>query len=155
VDKKNPRGAIIPTELGKAYTREWRGKPPHMLDVDVPIWWRFLEKWGFQLMKIYYDCLLGGPIYTAEQMKDPMLRMWRKNLAKRADAIAELEDQVWIIEVAQSPGLRALGQLQTYRALWVRDPKIAKPEKPILVCDILDPDLAQAVSMYGISIFAV
>lgn len=145
----------MPTVLGKTYGLEWRGDPPHMLKVDVPVWYRFLEKYGKPFIKLYYDCLLGGPKLTPEQEKDPYMRGWQALNAKRADAIAELEDQVWIIEVAKEPGLRALGQVQTYRALWLRDPKIMKPEKVVLVADRINPDLLDAAGMYGVLTFIV
>jgi len=126
-----------------------------MLKVDVPIWYRFLEKYGAPFQKLYYDCLLGGPFLTPDQLQDPYMRDYRVLNSKRADAIAELKDQVWIIEVAKQPGLRALGQCQVYRALWLRDPKIMKPEKAVLVADRINPDLLDACGMYGVSTFLV
>ena len=145
----------MPTDLGRPYSLDWRGDPPHMLKVDVPIWYRFLEKYGAPFLNLYYDCLLGGPFLDAQQMKDPYLRDWRVLNSKRADAVAELENELWIIEVAKEPGLRALGQVQVYRALWLRDPKILKPEKVILVADTINRDLLDAAGMYGLSIFIV
>jgi len=145
----------MPTDLGKAYSLEWRGDPPHMLKVDVPIWYRFLEKYGRPFIKLYYDCLLGGPFLTPEQLKDPYMKDFRMLNSKRADAIAELKDKVWIIEVSKEPGLRALGQCQTYRALWLRDPKITKPEKAVLVADRINNDLLDAAGMYGVLTFLV
>ena len=145
----------MPTDLGKTYSLDWRGDPPHMLKVDVPIWYRFLEKYGAPFLKLYYDCLLGGPYLTPEQMKDPYLKDYRVLNSKRADAIAELEDQVWIIEVAKEPGLRSLGQCQVYRALWLRDPKIKKVEKAVLVADRINVDLLDTAGMYGVSTFIV
>lgn len=145
----------MPTTLGRSYQKEWLGRPPHMLESDVPVWWRFLNKWGWQFKNIYYDVLLGGPRYTETQLKDPLIRMWRQQLSKRADAIAELSEQVWIIEVSFSPGLRSIGQLQTYRALWTRDIKIFKPEKPVLVCEEIEPDLLDAATMHGIMVFVL
>jgi len=126
-----------------------------MLKEDVPVWYDFLDRYGYMFKSLYYDCLLGGPEYTEEQLEDPMFRMWRQNLSKRADAIAELETEVWIIEVADFPGLRAVGQLNTYRALWIEDPKIMKPEKPILVCRTIDTDLARSLTLYGGQIYVV
>ena len=145
----------MPTTLGKAYSLDWRGDPPHMLKVDVPIWYRFLEKFGSPFINLYYDCLLGGPFMTPDQLKDPYLRDWRVLNSKRADAIAELETEVWIIEVAKEPGLRAIGQVQVYHALWLRDPKIAKIEKVVLVADRIDKDLLDAAGMYGVLTFIV
>jgi len=126
-----------------------------MLDRDIPVWYRFLEKWDFGFINLWYDCLLGGPELTKDQEKDPMMRMWRVNLAKRADAIAELKNEVWIIEVSKDPGVRAIGQCHTYRALWLRDPKIVKIEKPVLVCETIDPDLLDAAGSYGVLVFIV
>jgi len=92
---------------------------------------------------------------TPEELKDPYKRDWRILNSKRADAMAELENEVWIIEVAKEPGLRALGQLQVYRALWLRDPKIMKIERPILVADTINKDLLDAAGMYGVLTFIV
>jgi len=126
-----------------------------MLREDVPVWYRFLESWGFLINALYYDCLLGGITLTEEEQSDPMKRMWRANTAKRADAIAELLDEVWIIEVATRPGLRSIGQLLTYQYLWREDPKIEKPDKMVLVCRDFDTDLFAAAARSGILIYAV
>lgn len=145
----------MPTDLGRPYALDWRGNPPHMLESDIPVWYRFLEKWGSPFLNLYYDCLLGGPFLSPEEKKDSLKWMWRVNLAKRADAICELLDEVWIVEVAADPGLRFLGQLQVYRALWLRDPPIAKLERLVLVSETMDPDIMDASGMYSISIFIV
>ncbi|GAG91505.1 unnamed protein product [marine sediment metagenome] len=145
----------MPTYLGRPYNLDWRGDPPHMLARDIPVWYRFLEKWGFQFISLWYDCLLGGPVLTDQEKKDPMKRMWRINLAKRADAISELENELWIIEVSADPGLRAIGQLQTYRVLWLRDPKIIKPERLILVSETIQNDLLDVAGTYGMQVYIV
>ena len=145
----------MPTELGKNYQIMWRGDPPHMLKPDIPIWYRFLAMYSAPFIKLYYDCALGGPSYTPEEMIDPMKKMWRGLLVKRADAIAELETEVWIIEVSADPGLRAVGQLLSYGHLWNRDPKINKPYKLVLVSGTIEEDLADVISSYGVLIFIV
>ncbi|MDD2777559.1 MAG: hypothetical protein PHI16_01510 [Methanocellales archaeon] len=143
----------MPTEIGKRYHVNWRGKPPHMLRTDYPVWYRFLDRYGQYFIALYYDCLLGGPELTADEQNDPIKRMWRYNTARRADAIAELASEVWIIEVADVPGLRAVGQLLTYQKLWSEDPKILKPEKLILVSETISADLAASCTTLGIQIY--
>lgn len=145
----------MPTDLGRRYSLDWRGKPPHMLQEDIPVWYRFLEKWSIMFQALYYDCLIGGPSYTQQQLSDPFLRMWRANASKRLDALAETSNNVWIIEVSRAPGLRAVGQLQVYCALWQEDPKIEKLELPVLVCEFVDQDLIFAASKYGIRTYVV
>jgi len=145
----------LPTRLGRSYSLDWRGDPPHMLKTDIPVWYRFLEKYGSPFLNLYYDCLLGGPFFSPDELKDPYKRDWQILNSKRADAIVELKDEVWIIEVAKEPGLRALGQVQTYHVLWLRDPKILKMERIVLVGENINSDLMDAASTYGVLIYAV
>ena len=143
------------TDLGTPFDIYWRGRPPHMLAEDVPVWYRFLETWGHAFERLYYDVCVGGVTLSEERKKDSMWRMWRKTTAKRIDAIGETKDQVWIIEVADRPGLRALGQVQVYRSLWIEDPAIAKPEKMVIVCQTLDTDLGAAAAQNGVLLFVM
>lgn len=145
----------MPTDLGRTYEVDWRGSPPHMLAPDVPVWFRFLDRYGSLIRSLFYDCLLGGPFLTPEQAKDPFQRMWRFNTSKRADAIADLGSEVAIIEVAAYPGLRAVGQLQVYQTLWIEDPKINKPERLVLVAERIDNDLGAACGKFGIQVYLV
>lgn len=126
-----------------------------MLPQDIPVWYRFLEKFGQPFINLYYDCLLGAPFLSDREKTDPLKRDWQVILAKRADAIAELTDEVWIIEVSAHPGLRAIGQVQSYRALWLRDPKIRKIERMIIVAETIDESLLDASGMLGIQMYFV
>ena len=126
-----------------------------MLQPDIPIWWRFLEKWGHEVKTLYYDCLLGGPFLSPEEERDPVKKSWRYVTSKRPDAIIETEKEVWIIEVAANPGLRAMGQCIAYLALWLEDPKIIKPERAVLIVETLDTDLGAACGRFGVQIYVV
>ena len=126
-----------------------------MLQTDVPVWLRFIDRYGQFFKSVYYSCLVGGPWLTPEQELDPMQIMWRANTAKRIDALAETENEVWIIEVADYPGMRSIGQLVTYRMLWLEDPKISKPEKMVLVLSRLDTDIAAAAFSIGILLYVL
>lgn len=143
------------TTLGKPFSIDWRGQPPHMLPQDIPVWWRFLSRYGSSFQNLYYDAYLGGVDLSPEDDKDSMKRMWRASTAKRADAIAELEKEVWIIEVSDYPGMRAVGQLITYQTLWLEDPKIIKIERLCLVCSRIDTDIAAASGKVGAMVFVL
>lgn len=126
-----------------------------MLPPDIPVWWRFLDKWRHEIITLYYDCLLGGPFLSPEEEKDPLKKSWRFVNSKRPDAIAETKNEVWIIEVAANPGLRAIGQCLAYLSLWAEDPKINKIERSVLVVETLDTDLGAACARFGVLIFVV
>lgn len=126
-----------------------------MLKADLPVWDRWLKKYGQLLQWVYYDCFLGGPFLTPDQEADPMMKMWAANTAKRADAMGETENEIWIIEVSDYPGMRAIGQLLTYQTLWLEDPKINKIERLCLVCGRLDTDIGAAAGKVGIQCYIV
>jgi len=139
----------MPTELGEAFSPTWRGFFPSMLEEDQPIWAKFLDKNPTLFQRLYYNVRLGGVVPGPEIGDEKMRHMYWQNTAKRIDALGELEKEIWIIEVAPKPGLRAVGQLQTYMALWFEDPKINKPAKGVLVCQSVDTDLERTLRFYG------
>ena len=126
-----------------------------MLKPDIPVWFRFLDTYGLLFKKLYYDSLIGAVLLTPLQEEDSMMRLWRHNTARRTDAITELDNEVWLIEVADDPGLRSIGQLLASRVLWIRDPVIAKPEKLVLVAETIEENLLDAASSYGIQIYLI
>lgn len=146
----------MPTELGPPYLQSWRGKYPRMLPADWPVWDLFLDRNPNLFERIYYDVRIGGVMPGPEIGDEKMRLMFWQNTAKRIDALGELKDEIWIIEVADRPGLRASGQLRVYWNLWFEDPKIHKPTKAVLVCRSVDEDLRRALEYDGVLLrFAV
>jgi hypothetical protein len=141
----------MPTELGNPFSPLWRGSYPHMLKEDMPVWNRFLDRNPALYDRIYYDVRVGGVMPGPEYGDEKMRRMFWQNTAKRIDALGETKDTLELIEVATRPGLRAVGQLQTYIALWFEDPKLLpKTITPVLVCQGIDEDLARSLNFYGV-----
>ena len=145
----------MPTTLGPVYDKSWKGDPVHMLKPDVPVWKRFVDKFGDIFDNIYYDVRVGGPDIT--KLKNDILynQMWYNLTAKRIDAVGETKNEVWIIEVSAAPGLRAAGQILVYRHLWHLDPKIKKPVVSCLVCEMMDSDLEFVLYENSIRIYLV
>lgn len=108
-------------QLGEPFQPTWRGRPPAMLDADVPVWHAFLDRRGQEFTRFFYNVRI-----TSEDLErrfpDPADRAIAiALLPKRIDAIGERGGDIWLIEVAETPGLRSLGQLLTYRTLWARE----------------------------------
>lgn len=143
----------MPTILGPKYDVEWRGRPPHMLRFDVPIWYRFLEEHKDKFIALYYDCRLGGPGFTPADYDEKLRGMWKYLGSKRADVIAETKDQIWLIEVTSEMHVKALGQLMMYKSLWLKDPKSSKPVEMVLVCDEEDANVVASMEGCGVRIF--
>lgn len=145
----------MPTELGEQFQITWRGDPEQMLPPDVPLWHKFLDHYAGDFQRFYYNVRVGGPDMTNINASEAMKRMWYASVAKRIDAIGEKNDEIWIIEVASSPYLRAVGQCLSYKFLWEQDPKIDKPSKMILLCYFIDADLRHVLEHYQVSIITI
>lgn len=145
----------MPTELGEPFEITWRGDPQQMLPADVPLWHRFLDRYASNFERFFYNVRVGGPDVSTIEGDEVLKRMWYLNTAKRIDAIGEKKDEIWIIEVASSPYLRAVGQMLTYRFLWDLDPKINKPVKDALLCYYLDSDLEKVLKHHGVEVLTI
>lgn len=145
----------MPTELGQPYEITWRGAPQQMLPSDVPLWNLFLDKYASKFQRFFYNVRVGGPSFEGLKVDLAMAKMWYASTAKRIDAIGEKKDEIWIIEVASSPYLRAVGQCLTYHFLWDLDPKINKPVKDVLLCYHLDSDLEKVLKHYGVRVLKI
>jgi hypothetical protein len=142
----------MPTELGEPFAITWRGDPQQMLPPDVPLWHLFLDRYAGNFERFFYNVRVGGPDMTSIDADEAMKKMWYASTAKRIDAIGEKKDEIWIIEVASSPYLRAVGQSLSYLFLWNEDPKIDKPAKMVLLCYFIDSDLERILKHYGVMI---
>jgi len=126
-----------------------------MLPPDVPLWRAYLDKAAGQFLRFYYNVRVGGPDISKIKADLALAKMWYASTAKRIDAIGERENEIWIIEVAASPYLRAVGQCLSYKFLWEEDPKIDKPAKMILLCPFIDSDLERILKHYGVMIIKI
>jgi hypothetical protein len=145
----------MPTDLGKPFLTTWRGDPEQMLPSDVPLWHAYLDRHANDFIQFYYNVRVGGPDVSKLEGDETIKRMWYLNTAKRIDVIAEKHDRLWIIEVASSPYLRAVGQCLSYLYLWNQDPKIDKPAEMILLCYYLDSDLEKVLDHYAVKVIAL
>jgi len=142
----------MPTDLGEPFDITWRGDPQQMLPPDVPLWHLFLDRYASNFERFFYNVRVGGPDISKITGDLALAKMWYASTAKRIDAIGEKKGELWIIEVAASPYLRAVGQCLSYKFLWELDPKIDKPAKMILLCPFIDSDLERILKHYGVMI---
>lgn len=140
-------------KLGDPLTPEWRGKPPQMLNDDIPTWWQYLDsantpKFETLFYNVAMTAVEPGEIAGPASMRE----MWLYNVSKRVDVVAEFENNVHLIEVTSRAGVRALGQIMAYRWLW--DYLQPRPGAviPMIVCQYGDPDILVMAPELGITI---
>jgi hypothetical protein len=139
----------MPTKLGEPYSPLWRGKYPQMLPEDMPVWTKFLDQNPTLFEKIYYNVRVGGIVIEDPAIDQKYKEAYYNVTAKRIDALCELKDEIWIVEVAVSQKQRAVGQLLSYLFLWYEDPVIPKKAVGVFVTQATDSDLERVLNFYG------
>jgi hypothetical protein len=145
----------MPTELGPPFETWNTIDPPQMMPEDIPTWQTFRKAFGEIFLHFYYNVKLGGQLLDNQTVTENIRKSWYYSTAKRVDAVGETKDEVWLIEVTENPGIRAIGQCAAYRALWAIDPKINKPAVSVLVVHRIDQDLRFAASVEGVRVMEV
>lgn len=145
----------MPTDLGEPFAITWRGDPQQMLPPDVPLWHLFLDRYASNFERFFYNVRVGGPDISSIKGDLAIAKMWYASTAKRIDVIAEKKKEIWIIEVASAPYIRAVGQCLTYPFLWKLDPKISKPALMVLLCYYIDADLERVLKHHRVLIVKI
>ncbi len=140
-------------ELGPPFPPTWYGRPPGMPDPDVLPWHNYLARNAERYTRLYYNVRLTTAD-PARRFEDPTAQaVATALLPKRIDVLAETVQGLELIEVSARPGLRAIGQLISYRALWkALHPEDPRPVRLVLVCQSCDPDELLAAAAAGIDV---
>lgn len=127
----------------------------HLLPLERPIWARYLAATSEEFLSLTYDLHLGegAPI-------DPALSVGTQAIIaavsrKRVDVVGETADSIIIFEVKPRAGMGAMGQLLTYRELYLREVRPMKPIRMMVVCERVEPDVPRVYAQYGIEIALV
>jgi len=140
-------------KIGDPLPTTWRGRPPQMLAADTPLWFRYLDRPGqLPYKNLYYNVAMTSVDPGDIPGAPALIEMWMYNISKRIDVIAELENEVHIIEVTSRAGVRALGQIITYHDLYEYTKPLLKPATPVIVCDYADPDILWMAQNLGITV---
>lgn len=140
---------------GTKYPAEQLEKYPHFFPRDIPIWERFLARFGDDFSSFAYDVKVGSGTEPVEGLGPNYVRMQRILSKYRIDAVGFRSDSVVILEVKPDAGTIAIGQIETYTNLYKRD---FNPNKPIvggIVTDRELPDMAYLTDLKGIEYYIV
>ncbi|OEU69940.1 MAG: hypothetical protein BA863_11180 [Desulfovibrio sp. S3730MH75] len=74
---------------------------------------------------------------------------------KYIDLVFEKEDETWLIEAKNILNYKALGQVLSYKGLYLQKVVSSKSVRLGIVCEKSDPDIEQACKKQGIKIFVL
>lgn len=128
---------------------------PHMGPRDKAIYERFIEKYPDVYKMVQYDFHIGDapPFNTlmdddTDFNQDMLYRL-------RIDVVAHTDKGIDIIEVKPDAGTSTIGQIKSYKALYVRDEEPKQPVGMIIVTDRERPNMRYLCQQEGVSLVIV
>ncbi len=120
-------------------------KYPHLLPPDIPVWERYLAKYGHQFSEIDYDIQVGKGRDPGDDFQ-PNIRNMALNLSRRRiDAVVTLPGKILIIEITTLADMVAVGQMILYPILYQQTYNPIWPIEPLLICERLGSDIEPAL----------
>lgn len=130
-------------------------KYPHLMVSDIRIWERFLDLVDHKFESFEYDVHVGEGVKIEDSWEPEVKRMALALSEKRIDVVGWRNGVPTIIEVKPAASMSAIGQVLSYRRLFVR--RFKEPTIPLLmiVTDREVPDTKFLCGVFGIKLVVV
>lgn len=134
---------------------EKRSSYPHMSVKDTAIWERFIDKYPDVYKQCQYDFHIGDapPFNTLMDNDEDLNQDMLYRL--RIDVVAGSPLGIDLIEVKPDAGVSAIGQLENYKLLYMRDEEPRQSVGMILLTDKERPNMAWLCKEKGIKLVVV
>jgi hypothetical protein len=112
-----------------------------MVADEAAVWDRFIEKFPGRFDSVDYDFRVGEGETKLPFEEENYVRMAKMLSQLRIDALCWNGDQSTIIEVKERAVLSAIGQLQGYKILFVKDLENFLSPQLLMVCSVITEDV--------------
>lgn len=126
----------------------------HMMQMDHDVWTRFLESGDFPLQEVWYDVHVGAGLRMPPGSAELDKRISAALYEKRIDVVARIGSQLWVVEVKPKADMTALGQIITYRELFIQRYRPTGSVLGVVVCDQVDDELLFLFEAVGVVVIS-
>lgn len=127
----------------------------HLLPAERRIWEAFLEGHGSYFESFEYDVHVGEGIPPDPSWDEVYKKQIAATSRYRIDVVGRRGREVWIIEVKPEAGASSVGQLLTYKKLYIQEFGIQDILYLAVVTDMLRHDMSGVFEEYGVKYFIV
>lgn len=127
----------------------------HMLPEDQKVWDAYLDRGHDGFLNVWYDIHVGNAVVVPPGSPAYLLKVAEAVTRKRIDVIAELDRELWIIELKPVCTSQALGQVTVYRELFGREYSGTLPTVPVVICFKVEEDVLETVKRLGVHVIAL
>lgn len=130
-------------------------KYTHMSAADRSIWERYIKKYPDAYASVQYDFRVGDPPPfnplgdNGEDLNQDMLYRLRIDVVGHSGAYTD------IIELKPNAGPSTIGQVKSYRTLYIRDEQPKGNVYMVIITDKIQPNMKFLCEQEGIRIFEV
>lgn len=130
-----------------------RPKYDNLSEISAYLWRRFLALYEHEFLSFEYNVHVGEGIQPEASMTDKEKAEWKARTQKRMDVLARRYTETWVIEIAERPGLGALGQVQGYAFFADKYLTVQHPIVMALISRYMGFDMGQMFSNHGVLYF--
>lgn len=127
----------------------------HMMPEDTVIWRKFIENGDGVPDEVWYDLRVGKAVEVASGQPEWMHRFAEYSTRKRIDVVGRRGLLWMVIEAKPLAGVVALGQVIYYSWAFVREYEPRGRVIPVIITDVVDPDVQPVFDRAGVLVYAV
>ena len=127
----------------------------HMKPADIKIWEEFMRQNISAYDTCIYDQEVGEGAPIPENTEPNMAHDFKILTQYKIDVIGFKNDRIDIIEIKPRAGMLAIGQVLGYVALFKKEFSPAVNVTPVIITDVIRPDMLNLTKAQGIKIYAV
>ena len=128
---------------------------PHMKPRDVAIWERFIDKYPDMYSSCVYDFEIGDVPEFIASAADEADRKQASLYKWKIDVVGMTPNRIDLIELKPDAGASAIGQIEGYKEIYIRDEKPTQPVGLCIVTDVEKPNMRYLCEQKGIKLFVV
>ena len=114
---------------------------PHMLPEDVDVWREYLGGEPMDFSSVWYDVHVGQAMSVPLGSPAYMRRVVEGISRKRIDVVGLVACELRIIELKGHAGMESIGQVVTYRQLYLEEFETRLPVTCWVICGTADRDI--------------
>lgn len=141
---------------GEQFKRYYPGLIPRA--ADLWRWW--LRDHETDFLRFDYNVFVGVGVVARPaslagdpELADKMTAMWQRATQRKIDVVGYRASEVWVIEIENRPGMRALGQAVAYPHLLQPLLRDRRPINVGFVAEVMSDDMFTAFSGHGIKLW--
>ena len=138
--------------LGPGESPVVKVKYTHMLPEDNKTWTQFLRSGEIVFETVWYDVHVGRQMSVPLGSPQYMINVVAGISRKRIDVIGMTDVALYIIEVKPHANMESVGQVVTYKRLFVKEFDFTHEIRTLIVSKTCDADILETAERLGVEV---